>query len=107
MDGIAQDDDIFKADIDYTNDDTTMEITFNGFKSTLHGIQKFVWAVGTSPSLEDIMPFTDSGLTFVENFDTTENSMFHYNRINNQMTTNFESLLSHNVLIKRSNSSRK
>ena len=39
---------------------------FSGFESTLHGISSFAWAVGTEPSLEDIQPFTELGISVVE-----------------------------------------
>ena len=74
VDGIEQSGDIFDGDIDYTVDDTTMSITFNGFKSTLHGIKYFVWAVGTSPDREDSLPFTERGLTFTVEMDDADNS---------------------------------
>ena len=37
-------------------------MSFSGFKSTIHGIASFEWAVGTKPGLEDVQPFTETGL---------------------------------------------
>ena len=53
-------------DLDYVGDASTVSVRFSGFESTLHGISSFAWAVGTEPSLEDIQPFTELGISVVE-----------------------------------------
>ena len=59
-DGISDSDKI--TDEDYQADSTTISLSFAGFKSTLHGISSFVWAVGSSPGLEDIQSYTEIGV---------------------------------------------
>ena len=49
-------------DEDFTNDKTSIAITFSGFSSDACGIDGYEWGVGTSPFSTDVMPFTDYGL---------------------------------------------
>lgn len=60
FDGIGNREEFY--DIDYDSDSATASLSFSGFKSTIHGIASFEWAVGTKPGLEDVQPFTETGL---------------------------------------------
>ena len=53
-------------DADYDCDSSSASVSFFGFKSISHGISTFLWAVGTAPGLEDVQPFTEYGITSLE-----------------------------------------
>ena len=52
----------FENDIDYQIEDHTITMSFSGFESALHGIDRYEWAIGTQPRYDDVMPFTDYGI---------------------------------------------
>ena len=55
------------GDVDYDSDFSSVSVSFTGFQSTSHGIASFFWAVGTAPGLEDIQPYTEYGITSLDN----------------------------------------
>lgn len=50
------------GDIDTQTDHTTVTFHFSGFKSALHGISQYEWALGTVPKLDDAKPYTEEGI---------------------------------------------
>ncbi|XP_052806219.1 uncharacterized protein LOC128235437 [Mya arenaria] len=60
-------------DIDYQGDMHTVTMSFNGFKSSQHGIQTYDWAIGTTPQGEDVQPYLEYAIRHSE----TEMSDLH------------------------------
>ncbi|XP_052806221.1 uncharacterized protein LOC128235438 [Mya arenaria] len=53
-------------DIDYQGDMHTVTMSFSGFKSSLHGIQTYDWAIGTTPQGEDVQPYLEYAIRHSE-----------------------------------------
>ena len=50
------------SDIDYQKEMTAVTMQFQGYESQLYGIDRYEWAVGTSPRGEDVQPFMSAGI---------------------------------------------
>lgn len=53
-----------EADVDFSNDKSSVAVRFSGFNSDACGIVGYEWGIGTSPFATDVMPYTDRGLVF-------------------------------------------
>ncbi|XP_006813393.2 uncharacterized protein LOC100378058, partial [Saccoglossus kowalevskii] len=49
-------------DTDYQKENTIVTAQFHGFESQRHGIVHYEWAVGSTPRLDDIQPYTSAGI---------------------------------------------
>ncbi|XP_064646638.1 uncharacterized protein LOC135499666 isoform X2 [Lineus longissimus] len=58
------------ADIDYTLDDHTVTMQFEGFKSHEYGIQHIEWAIGMTPCGEEVQPFMAEGIVLSDGGDS-------------------------------------
>ncbi|XP_035697583.1 uncharacterized protein LOC118430698 [Branchiostoma floridae] len=57
------------VDIDYQRDVSTVTVRFSGFESDQHGIIHYEWSVGTEPRLDDVQPYTASGIVLSDHTD--------------------------------------
>lgn len=53
-------------DINYQSDTSTVSVQFSEFTSHLHGVMSYEWSVGTTPTTEDVLPFTSHGIVHKE-----------------------------------------
>ncbi|CAH1258771.1 JAG1 [Branchiostoma lanceolatum] len=54
------------VDVDFQRDNTAVTVQFEGFRSVLNGLAHFEWAIGTSPRLDDIQPFSAAGIVLTQ-----------------------------------------
>ncbi|XP_078578634.1 uncharacterized protein LOC144863382 [Branchiostoma floridae x Branchiostoma japonicum] len=54
------------VDVDSQRDNTAVTVQFEGFRSVLNGLAHFEWAIGTSPRMDDIQPFSAAGIVLAE-----------------------------------------
>ncbi|KAI8510725.1 hypothetical protein Bbelb_116410, partial [Branchiostoma belcheri] len=54
------------VDVDFQLDHTAVAVQFEGFRSVLNGLAHFEWAIGTSPRLDDIQPFSAAGIVLAQ-----------------------------------------
>ncbi|KAI8516746.1 hypothetical protein Bbelb_053270, partial [Branchiostoma belcheri] len=57
------------VDVDYQRDASTVTVQFSGFESEQHGISHYEWSVGTEPRLDDVQPYTASGVVLSDHTD--------------------------------------
>jgi hypothetical protein len=49
-------------DMDYTLDEHTISVQFEGFESKLYGIKHMEWAIGEQPFGEEVQPYLREGI---------------------------------------------
>ena len=56
----------FSDDIDFQTDDESISMVFTGFESSRFGLASHAWAIGTAPLYDDVMSFTNNGMSITD-----------------------------------------
>ncbi|XP_078658229.1 uncharacterized protein LOC144903712 [Branchiostoma floridae x Branchiostoma belcheri] len=62
----SEGDDVATVDVDYQLHTGTVTVRFKGFESARHGIVHYEWALGTAALLDDVQPYSSSGIVLYD-----------------------------------------
>ena len=68
------------GDTDWTNSDSTLDISWSGFIDTVSGISSYEYAIGTTPGATNVLTWTENGLdtnVTVSNLDLIHDATYY------------------------------
>ena len=74
--GVVMDGPDVGEDVDVQRSKYTITASFHGFHSMAHGISHYIWAVGTEPLTDDVMPFISEGVVEADDADQNGKNVF-------------------------------